>query len=160
MRGMPALYIKLHTLSTVYTLFSPGTNFVARFYGADVSDAPSFANFGTSGLHTTDKFAGFVKRAFSNPLALGWSIWVVVYLTTFYVATLAGVRAYFSQNWRNIWSILLFAGGCLIFLLGPAGTSRYRFALLQAFLPLAAFGVSHWINRKHPGQNHASMAVS
>ncbi len=148
-RELPGTYLKLHALSTAYTLLSPGTNFVARFYGAERNKAPAFANFGTSGLNTPQKFTSFLKQALSEPFPIMWTSWVLLFLAAFYFFSVAGMWSYFSEYRQNIWCIFLLAGGCLIFLMGPAGTSRYRFALLQAFLPICAMGILRWKNQRN-----------
>ena len=147
LRDFRPAYVKLHFLSTAYTIFSPATNFATRFFGTGRVEDSAFANFGTSGLTTTGKFFAFLQRALSNPVAIVWSVLVVSYLVAYYAAILFGARTYLTHYRWNIWTLFLLGGGSLLFLLGPSGSSRYRFALIQAFLPLAALGYLRWRSR-------------
>jgi hypothetical protein len=150
LRDFRSAYMKLHLLSSAYTLMSPATNFVKHFLGFTGTDFTSFANFGTSGIDTKSKLLVFLQRSLSDPFSLIWSAIVVSFLATYYAAVICGIRTYVTHYFWNIWTLYIVCGGGLIFLLGPAGTSRYRFALLQAFLPLAALGSLRWRRRMHP----------
>lgn len=59
----------------------------------------------------------------------------------------AGVIAYWREYRGHIWTLFLAGGGAFVFLLGPVGSSRYRFVLIQAFLPLAGLGIRRWQRR-------------
>ena len=141
------LYLKQHVVGTAYLLFSPATNYVRRFIGSYSGSEENFGFIGGADLGTKDKFLGFLRRSLADPVAILWTGAVVAYLAFYYLATLAGLMPYWKEYRWNIWTLFLAGGGAFVFLLGPVGSSRYRFVLIQAFLPLAALGLSRWWKR-------------
>lgn len=147
-----SVYLKQHVVGTAYLLLSPGTNYVRRFIGANALSEENFGFIGGADLSTKAKFVNFLRRSLAQPTAIAWTTVVLAFLTFYYLAVLAGVLTYWKKYRWRIWSLFLIGGGLFVFLLGPVGSSRYRFVLIQAFLPLACIGVGQcwqaWLQKQ------------
>ena len=142
------VYLRQHVVGTAYLLFSPATNFVGRFLGSNALSGESFGFIGHADLGTKDKVFRFLRKGLAQPTAMLWTALVLAFLVCYYFAVFAGITAYWKGYRWHIWTLFLAGGGVFVFLLGPVGSSRYRFVLIQAFLPLACLGIMRWQQRR------------
>jgi hypothetical protein len=154
----PLPYINMHLSGSAYLLVSPGNNFMLNAFVRENRNPHLHAIFATGGSGFFDLLKQKVFAGQLSVVSMVLAACVLCYLIICYIGSFATLlRAILCKDFFSLggpWLCYLAFSALNVALIGPGGTSRYRYALMVALLPYAAkfvLKVAQGIQTRHLG---------
>lgn len=138
----PLTYANMHLSGAVYLLVSPGNEFMRNAFVRDNRKPHLYAIFATSGSGFFDLLKQKVFAGQLSLVSMALAVFVLFYAAICYTGAFATLlRTVMSKDFFSLggpWFCYLAFSALNVALIGPGGTSRYRYALMVGLLPYAS----------------------